>query len=291
MLYQNDIGVALGAVLNNIIFASILIVFFKILYRKSEAKSIFRIVISMSSLFACVAVITAAQYTILENNIISMIFLAPMIVILAIGLIFYTTKVIQRQFNTLEHIIDVAKSNSVNVSTISAELASSAEEVNAASEEISSTAQDMARDSLTIMESANDINEIMNIITNIAEQTNLLALNASIEAGRAGEQGRGFSVVAEEVRKLAEISKKTVKETDLKIRTIIERIQVSSSSMEGISSSTEEQTASMEEISSTANKLSMLAEELKQSLVASEKHERRNSIYKVKEKAINILRK
>ncbi|KUP25574.1 methyl-accepting chemotaxis protein [Paenibacillus sp. DMB5] len=54
-----------------------------------------------------------------------------------------------------------------------------------------------------------EINEMLEGITQISRQTNLLALNASIEAARAGEHGRGFAVVAGEVRKLAEDSGKT----------------------------------------------------------------------------------
>ncbi len=59
-------------------------------------------------------------------------------------------------------------------------------------------------------EKVNNINQVAELIQNISNQTNMLALNAAIEAARAGEAGRGFNVVADQVRKLADESRKAV---------------------------------------------------------------------------------
>ncbi|MDB4972659.1 MAG: type pilus biosis protein PilJ [Myxococcaceae bacterium] len=70
----------------------------------------------------------------------------------------------------------------------------------------------MAQSILTLSQHAQSIGELNASVGEIAEQSNILALNAAIEASRAGEHGRGFSVVAEEVRALAEQSKKATRQ-------------------------------------------------------------------------------
>lgn len=77
---------------------------------------------------------------------------------------------------------------------------------------------------LELGEKVKDIINIVSTVESIAEQTNLLALNASIEAARAGEMGRGFSVVAEEIRKLAEDSKSAVNTINISLNEFIDGV-------------------------------------------------------------------
>lgn len=188
------------------------------------------------------------------------------VVALFFAVIPFLEQKLEKSGANMKGVIEAASNASINVANIANELAASASEVNAASEEIASSTQEMTTNTQDVMRSTNEINSVMSIITNISDQTNLLALNASIEAGRAGEQGRGFAVVADEVRKLAEESKGAVRDTNDKIKEVINKINYSFSAMEGISASAEQQTASMEEVTSTAHKLGTLAEELKNSL-------------------------
>ena len=122
--------------------------------------------------------------------------------------------------------------------------------------------KDMADSIQNLQDLSNQIGDIIELINGISQQTNLLALNAAIEAARAGEAGRGFSVVADEIRELAEESSTATQEIEELISKIQSNISETTNKMDKNNQVVDESVDAIEETEDYFNDIESSVEEL-----------------------------
>lgn len=136
-------------------------------------------------------------------------------------------KLISTSSNTVSLLANEAKNNSLAFKDYAYKGKDSVDIAVSTMSDIEVTTKEVKASISDLETLSNKIGNITSMITNIAEQTNMLALNAAIEAARAGEHGRGFSVVAEQVRKLAEESATAAKNIEHMVCDIKAKTQAS----------------------------------------------------------------
>ncbi len=154
------------------------------------------------------------------------------------------TKTLNTSYSSSTELLDKSEflqSQMHDLSTSTVEQAKSLESTSISMATITQSIEETADKTREVVSQSSDIKSVIEIIGDIADQTNLLALNAAIEAARAGEHGRGFAVVADEVRKLAERTQKSLSEINT-------NISILTQSITDIGSSIEEQSESVAKV-------------------------------------------
>ncbi|MEW6424169.1 MAG: methyl-accepting chemotaxis protein [Bacillota bacterium] len=157
-----------------------------------------------------------------------------------------------------EEIKGIAMSMKEGISTISGEATS----LSSAAQELAASANELSGRTEGIRNEMRSMGEVLNLIEHVASMTHLLGLNAAIEAARAGEYGRGFTVVADEIRKLAEKTQHNVKEISGRLAGVTGTVITFLDSFSQISGVADHQASSIQQLVTILDRLEKEAEQL-----------------------------
>ncbi|MEH7108363.1 methyl-accepting chemotaxis protein, partial [Bacillus sp. JJ1764] len=164
--------------------------------------------------------------------------------------------------NTMEDVTRELYADSKNTKVIANNGLEKIDSLNKDMAELKQLVNQLNQNFESLSEKIRETNDFAGIIKGITDQTNLLALNASIEAARAGEAGRGFSVVAEEIRKLAETTNTTTKNITENLADVIETNLLAWENMTKSAEKLDESVTATNEVSNYFGQLNQTVDQL-----------------------------
>ncbi|OES45561.1 methyl-accepting chemotaxis protein [Domibacillus iocasae] len=154
------------------------------------------------------------------------------------------------------------RSSATELASAVQKMSAMTEEMTDASSDVSTRLQQLSEQSEAIKQDVASIGTILSLVKEVAVQSNILGINAAIEAARSGEHGRGFSVVANEIRKMADNSSKRTVEIEKQLDVIKKAIDQMNESTSQIAAFTQEHNASMQELNATYERINKTADDL-----------------------------
>lgn len=165
---------------------------------------------------------------------------------------------VARSYTTIKHESDKLE----GMETLFVASSNGLEKIVSEMRKVSTKMNDMGVNMSGLSSTADSINNFVSTITSISDQTNLLALNAAIEAARAGDAGRGFSVVADEVRALANETNNSAREVSELVNSIISSTRESVVSTEDLQKNNEMLSHAIDELRGDYGKIITMCEEM-----------------------------